>query len=116
MSEEDDEIVLQLANPPNCPRCGEPGPVSARFPHSWTNARGKEVPGIREAMLCPVCDRDEPAADKLMAFFAEHKTLEPSKLETFHDLAAAWVDVARARQVDQQQLADEFERSRSGEL
>ncbi|WP_406407526.1 DUF6300 family protein [Streptomyces sp. NBC_01643] len=39
---------------------------------------------MREATLCPVCDRDEPAADKLLAFFAVHKTLEPSELETFH--------------------------------
>ncbi|WP_329453526.1 DUF6300 family protein (plasmid) [Streptomyces sp. NBC_01724] len=116
MSKEDDAIVLQLADPPNCPRCGEPGPVSAQFPHSWTNASGKEVPGIREAMLCPVCDRDEPAADRLLAFFAVHKTLGLSELETFHDLTAAWVAVARARQVDQQQLADEYERSRNGEL
>ncbi|MET9478647.1 DUF6300 family protein [Streptomyces sp. NPDC002922] len=39
---------------------------------------------MREATLYPVCDRDEPAADKLLAFFAVHKTLEPSELETFH--------------------------------
>ncbi|MGC5006138.1 DUF6300 family protein [Streptomyces sp. DT203] len=60
-----------------------PGPVSARFPHSWKNASCEEVPGMREATLCPVCDRDEPAADKLLAFFAVHKTLEPSELENF---------------------------------
>ncbi|WP_326815269.1 DUF6300 family protein [Streptomyces sp. NBC_01763] len=116
MSEEDDEIVLQLADPPNCPRCGGPGPVSARFPHSWKNAGGEEVPGMWEGTLCPVCDRDEPAAGGLLAFFAVHKTLEPSELETFHNLSAAWVAVARARHVDQQQLADEYERSRNGEL
>ncbi|MFF3359294.1 DUF6300 family protein [Streptomyces sp. NPDC002917] len=116
MRDEDDEIVLQLADPPNCPRCGGPGPVSARFPHSWKNASCEEVPGMREATLCPVCDRDEPAADKLLAFFAVHKTLEPSELETFHNLSSAWVAVARARHVDQQQLADEYERSCNGEL
>ncbi|MFB7312536.1 DUF6300 family protein [Streptomyces sp. NPDC056192] len=116
MSEEGNEIVLQLADPPNCPRCGGPGPVSAQFPHSWTNASGEQVPGIREATLYRVCDRDEPAAEGLLAFFALHKTLKPSELETFHDLSAAWVAVARARHVDQQQLADEYERSRNGEL
>lgn len=68
------------------------------------------------ATLCPVCDRDGLTADKLLAFFAVHKTLEPSELETFHNLSAAWVAVARARHVDQQQLADEYERSRNGEL
>ncbi|MFE9868331.1 DUF6300 family protein [Streptomyces sp. NPDC005506] len=116
MSQEDDAIVLQLADPPNCPRCGEPGPVSAQFSHSWKNASGEKVPGIREVMLCPVCNRDEPAADGLLAFLAAHETLEPSELETFHNLSAAWVAVARARQVDQQQLDDEYERSRNGEL
>ncbi|MFE7790393.1 DUF6300 family protein [Streptomyces sp. NPDC057460] len=116
MRDEHDEIVLQLADPPHCARCGEPGPVSARFSHSWKNASGEEVPGIREAILCPVCDRDEPAADGLLAFFTVHETLEASQLETFHSLAAAWVAVARARHVNQQQLADEYERSRNGEL
>ncbi|MEU0836030.1 DUF6300 family protein [Streptomyces sp. NPDC005969] len=116
MSELHDEIVLQLADPPNCARCGGPGRVSARFSHSWKNASGEEVPGIREATLCPVCDRDEPTADGLLAFFTVHKTLEPSELETFHNLAAAWVAVARARQVDQQQLDDEYERSHNGKL
>ncbi|MGY4920292.1 DUF6300 family protein [Streptomyces sp. 900116325] len=116
MIEEGDEIVLQLADPPNCPRCGGSGPVSAQFPYSWTNASGEAVPGIREATLCPVCDRDEPAADRLLAFFAVHKTLEPSELGTFHNLSTAWVAIARARKVNQQQLADEYERSRNGEL
>ncbi|WP_406433624.1 DUF6300 family protein [Streptomyces sp. NBC_01589] len=113
---DEDEIVLQLADPPDCARCGGAGLFSARFSHSWKNASCEEVPGMREATLCPVCDRDEPAADKLLAFFAVHKTLEPSELETFHNLSAAWVAVARARHVDQQQLADEYERSRNGEL
>lgn len=58
----------------------------------------------------------KPAADGLLAFLAAHETLEPSELETFYDLSAAWVAVARARQVDQQQLDDEYERSRNGEL
>jgi hypothetical protein len=67
-------------------------------------------------MLCPVCDRDEPAADGLLTFLAVHETMGPSELETFHNLAAAWVAIARVRQVDQQQLDDEYERSRNGEL
>ncbi|WP_330481451.1 DUF6300 family protein [Streptomyces sp. NBC_00724] len=116
MSEEDDEIVLQLADPPNCARCGGPGHVSAQFSHSWKNASGEEVPGSREATLCPVCDHGEPGADGLLTFFKAHESLGASELETFHNLAAAWVTVARARQADQQQLDDEYERFRNGEL
>ncbi|WP_329167180.1 hypothetical protein OHB49_43885 (plasmid) [Streptomyces sp. NBC_01717] len=51
MSEEDDAIVLQLADPPNCPRCGGPGPVSAQFSHSWTNSSGEERAGDTTALV-----------------------------------------------------------------
>ncbi|MER5689292.1 DUF6300 family protein [Streptomyces sp. NPDC002205] len=116
MSEEDDEIVLQLADSPDCARCGGAGLLSPRFSHSWKNVRGEEVPGMREAMLCPVCDRGEPAADRLLAFFVVHETLDASELQAFNSLAAAWVAVARACQVNQQQLDNEYERCRNGEL
>nr|WTB35589.1 DUF6300 family protein [Streptomyces sp. NBC_00830]WTB35620.1 DUF6300 family protein [Streptomyces sp. NBC_00830] len=116
MIDEDDEIVLQLADPPDCARCGGAGLISARFSHSWKNARGEEVPGTRETMLCAGCDHGEPGADGLLSFFKAHETLGASELETFHSLAAAWVAVARASQADQQQLDDECERFRNGEL
>ncbi|MFV5998794.1 DUF6300 family protein [Streptomyces sp. NPDC056231] len=49
-------------------------------------------------MLCPVCDRGEPASDRLLALFVLHEALALSELETFHVLVTAWVAVARGRQ------------------
>ncbi|WSM18862.1 DUF6300 family protein (plasmid) [Streptomyces sp. NBC_01717] len=56
------------------------------------------------------------AANRLLAFFVMHKTLDASELEAFISLAAVWVAVARALLVDQQQLDKEYERYRIGEL
>ncbi|WP_328891910.1 DUF6300 family protein [Streptomyces sp. NBC_00316] len=116
MSDEDDEIVLQLADPPNCARCEGPGLLSARFSHSWKNACGEEIPGVREAMLCPACDHGEPGADGLLAFFEVHETMGAFELEAFNNLAAAWLAVVRARQADEHRLDDECERFRNGDL
>ncbi|WP_353963719.1 DUF6300 family protein [Streptomyces atratus] len=144
MRDEDGGIVLRLADPPDCARCGGPGLLLARFPHTWKDGRprtgrpashlqpvsadmsagkapaeaghAKEVHSIREAVLCPVCDRGEPASDRLLAFFVLHEALAASELEAFHVLVTAWVAVARDRQADQHQLDDEFQRWRNGEL
>ncbi|MEU0837467.1 DUF6300 family protein [Streptomyces sp. NPDC005969] len=80
------------------------------------DAHVKVVHSIREAVLCPVCDRGEPASDRLLALFLLHEALVLSELETFHVLVTAWVAVARGRQADQHQLDDEFQRWRNGEL
>ncbi|MFE6023352.1 DUF6300 family protein [Streptomyces sp. NPDC057908] len=143
MRDEDDGIVLRLADPPDCARCGGPGLLLARFPHAWNDDRPctrgpaphlqpmsadtpagkmladahvKVVHSIREAVLCPLCDRGEPASDRLLTFFVPHEALATSELETFHVLVTAWVEAARDRQADQHQLDDEFQRWRNGEL
>ncbi|WP_331735859.1 DUF6300 family protein [Streptomyces sp. NBC_00057] len=144
MRDEDGGIVLRLADPPDCARCGGPGLLLARFPHTWKDGRprtggpaphlqsvpdgtsagkvladaghAEEVHSIREAVLCPVCDRGEPASDRLLAFFVLREALATSELEAFHVLVTAWVAVAGDRQVDQHQLDDEFQRWCNGEL
>ncbi|WP_328403965.1 DUF6300 family protein [Streptomyces sp. NBC_00390] len=116
MSDEQEEIVLQLDDPPNCTRCDGPCLLLATFSHSWTNARGEDVSGLREAVLCPECDRGEQAADELLALFAVDDQVSPSNVEVFAELVAAWVESVRHRHVDIALLDDEHERWRRGQL
>ncbi|MFF2305898.1 DUF6300 family protein [Streptomyces sp. NPDC058128] len=116
MSNEDQEIVLNLANPPRCARCSGETLFRAEFPHSWKNAAGQEVSGIRSADLCPACDRGEPSADALLALFAVDGQLGTGNMTVFTDLLGAWVDVVRNRVVDMERLDAEHEAWRRGEL
>ncbi|WP_274558090.1 DUF6300 family protein [Streptomyces spiramyceticus] len=116
MSVQEEEIVLQLADPPNCPPCGGPGLLLAQFPHSWKNARGEDVNGLREAVLCPACDCGEPAADELLALFAVDDQVGLSNFEVFGELVAAWVQSVRHRIVDEEALGAEYEQWKRGEL
>lgn len=113
---ENDEIHLQVDQVPPCSRCGGAALLRARFPHSWKNARGETVAGIREAELCPACDRVEPAAADLLALFAVDERLDLDNIAEFGGLVAAWVESVRHRTVDLQALDDEHERWRRGEL
>ena len=81
MSDQEEGIVLQLADPPNCPPCGGPGLLLAQFPHEWKNTRGEDVHGFREAVLCPECDLGGPAADELLALFAVDDPVGSSHVE-----------------------------------
>jgi hypothetical protein len=113
---ENDEIHLQVDQVPPCTRCGGAALLRARFPYSWRNARGETVAGIREAELCPACDRGKPTADELLALFAVDEQLDLDNVETFGGLVAAWVESLRQETVDLVALADEHERWHRGEL
>ncbi len=116
MSGLEDEIVLQLDDPPNCTPCDGPALLMAQFSHSWKNARGEEVNGLRAAVLCPACDRGEPAADELLALFAVDDQIGLSNVEAFGGLVAAWVESVRHREVDMALLDEEEQRWRDGNL
>jgi len=88
----------------------------ASFPSSWKNAHGEDVHGLREAALCPACDRDAAAADELLALFAVDGQVGISNAGTFSDLVAVWVESLQQRQVDIVQLDAEHELWRRGEL
>ncbi|MFF3127953.1 DUF6300 family protein [Streptomyces sp. NPDC057908] len=130
---QEDEIVLRVNTPPHCARCGGGTLLHVEFLHPWSDGhigsghprprdvpadtpRGEENHVLREAVLCPVCDHGEPAADGLLAFLAVHATLQPAQLDAFHTLVAVWVDVLRGRRVNEGQLNDEYERWRAGDL
>ncbi|MGP8301992.1 DUF6300 family protein [Streptomyces inhibens] len=116
MTERAEEIVLRLDKPPNCPQCDGESLLLARFPHTWRNANGEVVPGMREALLCRGCSRGEQPADELIALFTVDELLDHNNVETFGELAAAWVESVRHRTADQAMLADEEECWRRGDL
>ncbi|MEV7869149.1 DUF6300 family protein [Streptomyces sp. NPDC088124] len=117
MTQPTEEFVLRLTAPPNCPPpCGRPGLLSARFPNSWKNTRGEEVHGLREAVLCPECDRGEPPADALLALFAVDDQIAGSNAEVFSRLVTAWVESVRHRTVDLTLLNAEVQRWQKGSL
>ncbi|MFE5199035.1 DUF6300 family protein [Streptomyces sp. NPDC056601] len=113
---DENEIILQLDEVEDCPRCGGPSWLKARFAHEWTNGRGETVSGIREALLCPACDRGSQAADELIALFAIDDRLSASNLEAFGGLVAAWVESVRHQRVDEELLTEQHEQWRRGEL
>lgn len=115
MTEPGEEIELRLADPPPCPRCAAPTLLAVRYPHTWRNAQGTEVSGLREAVLCPDCDRGQEAA-ALLALFSVDGQLDFANMDVFGELASAWVETVRARTVDPAELDDEVERWRRGEL
>ncbi|MEV2264084.1 DUF6300 family protein [Streptomyces anulatus] len=108
--------VVQLDDVPPCGRCGRPGLMLTRFSNSWKNQRGEDVPGIREVVLCSSCDAADPAAVQLLALFDVHGQLSEQNLPLFADLAADWTAEIARRRVNEQDLADEEERFRRGEL
>ncbi|MET8678853.1 DUF6300 family protein [Streptomyces sp. NPDC004647] len=116
MSGRVDGIVLRITDPPNCARCEGPGLLLARFPDSWKNARSEDVRGLREAALCPACDRGGAAADELLALFAVDDQVGLSNAELLGELVAEWVEYLRHRKVDAALLDEEHGRWERGNL
>lgn len=113
---EAEEIILQLDTPLPCQRCGGASLLMARSPHTWKNTCGEQVHGVREAVLCPVCDCGEPAAEELLALFAVDEQLDPRNILAFGDLLTAWVESQRHRGVDMEALTAQHEQWGRGAL
>ncbi|MFF7705306.1 DUF6300 family protein [Streptomyces lydicus] len=99
-----------------CPCCGEPGLLTALYPHNWHGRSGQVVSGYKEAVLCAVCDRGEEAAQDVIALVDTQGQIGPENTELFIRRAVTWVDSARGREPDYAVLADEELRWHSGEL
>ncbi|MGW6405374.1 DUF6300 family protein [Streptomyces sp. NPDC055134] len=105
---DENDILLKLDEVEDCPRCSAPSWLKARFAHSWKNARGETVSGVREALLCSACDRGSQTADELLALFARDDRLNAANLETFGGLVAAWVESVRHQRVDEDLLNEHW--------
>ncbi|MGW2082527.1 DUF6300 family protein [Streptomyces sp. NPDC001939] len=101
---DESEIILHLDEVEDCLRCSGPSWLKARFAHSWQNARGETVAGIREALLCSACDRGTQTADELLALFARSDRLNAASMVTFGALVAAWVESVRQPRADEDLL------------
>ncbi|WP_326642114.1 DUF6300 family protein [Streptosporangium sp. NBC_01755] len=101
-----------------CPRC-RTGEVLAvvRLPHTWTNAAGDPVRGIRDALLCACCDAGDPNAGPIITYFAVHGSAQPETLVQLARYLLRWIHRARApKQPDENALNAEAEAWYRGEL
>ncbi|WP_435241525.1 DUF6300 family protein [Streptomyces cucumeris] len=113
---DEEEILLKVREAPPCPRCGSVTLLLAQFSYAWKNSRGEDVSGLKEAVLCPVCDYGDPRTAELLALFAVDGEVSPENLDVFEGLIAAWVDSVRDRTADEGALSAEFEQWKRGEL
>ncbi|MCX4648198.1 DUF6300 family protein [Streptomyces sp. NBC_01446] len=109
--QDDEEILLKIEVTPPCPKCEETTVLVAQFANAWTNRRGQDVRGLREAALCVStgCDPDNPAAADLLALFAVDKETSPDNLETFSGLTAASLKTDRHHTADEEPLNKQLE-------
>ena len=56
--------------------------------------------------LCPSCDRDDPAAQGLLAFFAVHQAVADDELLSVAVLITEWIDRIAARDRDAGETSD----------
>lgn len=114
--QEKGSILFKVEEAPLCPHCEERTLLLARYQHSWTNDRGQDVAGRKEAVLCPACNNKDAAAAGLLALFADDGQVPPENAESFAGLLAAWVESVRHRTVDEALIADEHERWQRNQL
>ncbi|MEU0567533.1 DUF6300 family protein [Nonomuraea sp. NPDC005983] len=100
-----------------CPRC-HGGDVLAvlRVPHGWTTARGNQVQGSAEVLLCARCDADGPVTGPIVAYFAVHELVSPETLDELASLLRDWIDRAKPPELDENALAAEVEAWYRGDL
>ncbi|CAM5387929.1 DUF6300 family protein [Streptomyces hirsutus] len=94
------ETTVQIDEVPPCTRCSGEALLRVKFGHSWTNVGEGLVEGVREAELCPACDRGEVPAAELLALFPVDERLDVANCTAFGGLVATWVEAVRQRRVD----------------
>ncbi|MET8824157.1 DUF6300 family protein [Streptomyces rochei] len=112
----DAELLIKMADMPDCLACGTPGLLLVRFRNSWKNQSGEDVPGIRETLLCPQCSRRNQAAAELIALFAVDDKMSPENVDAFGGLVAAWVESLRQDCIDEELLTAEHDQWLRGVL
>lgn len=111
MSESDDNAETG-GGTLKCPRCSGGAYLSARIPHHMQLSGGRVAHGHRTIVLCPECDRDDPTASGVLAFFTMHERIEPDTVEEVTPLIDEWI---RRRSKESYSNADLIEDIRSWE-
>lgn len=83
-------VEISRARPRPCHRCGDLLLISAQVPHSWTRTEGTTVEGLRTVGLCPSCDRGDPDAQGVLAFFALNPTITDDTVSSAAALIEEW--------------------------
>lgn len=82
----------------SCHRCGDAELLLVtRVPHTITGVEGVPVAGTRGVGLCATCDRDDPDAQGVLAFFAVHEAVADDSVDTVAQLLDEWARCVAAR-------------------
>lgn len=101
-----------------CRRCGGALLLAVQVPVPVENARGQSVTSYRTATLCPRCDRDNRAAQGVLAFFTVHETITPETVEQAIPLLQEWVEnlIQHPPVYTEQELEEDIDRWERGEM
>lgn len=110
------DIVVDDGDAPLCPRCEQPGILSVRVPHNWTNEAGHPVRGTAVVVLCPRCDLDHPEGGALITWFAVHGGVSEENTAEAVQLIEAWARAVEIPKPDVAAIEAEAEAWRRGEL
>lgn len=105
-----DDVTVEIGGGLTCPRCSGPAYLSARIPHRMTLSGGMEARDYRTIMLCPNCDRDNPDAAGLLAFFAVHERIDPGTVSQSAALIDEWVRRSSAAAYTEADLDEDIRR------
>lgn len=75
-----------------CHRCGGPLLLALRVPHRIQTQDGREITGWRAVELCPRCDRDNRAAQGVLAYFAVEERITGTTVDQAVPVLREWID------------------------
>ncbi len=118
-SERMPEIQVESTGELICHRCGGPLVLTVRIPHSFTRADGHVVSGQRAVGLCLRCDRDDLAAQGVLAFFTVHEAITEDTVRQVGPVLMEWITHLTAHPptaCTDTDLDEEIRRWQAGEL
>jgi hypothetical protein len=105
------EIEVDVGSGRPCHRCNEVLILLAQVPHVLIGSDGSHVAGTRGVGLCAACDRHDPDAQGLLAFFAVHETVTDETVHSIASLLNEWIGrVADRRASSEREIRDEVDR------
>lgn len=116
-SERMPEIQVDSTGELVCHRCAGPLVLTVRMPHSFIRADGHVVSGQRAVGLCVRCDRDDAAAQGVLAFFTVYEEITEDTVHDVGPVLMEWVNhlVAHPPACTDTDLDDEIHRWQAGE-
>ncbi|MGQ0717047.1 MAG: DUF6300 family protein [Pseudonocardiales bacterium] len=102
----------------SCHRCLQPPLLAVRVPHSFARPDHVEVRGWRTVPLCPRCDRDDPAAQGVLAFFTVYETITEDNVRDAGAVLHQWIEhiAAHPPTCTDADLNEEIRQWEAGEL